>query len=497
LNAILQLIGFLFSGLGAGISRIRTLAPSVARPYVKVLEKLTIFAVGIVTAFVLLGFLAYWVSQLAVFSFLEPMWRIFMLAGGLFAFAFGFLFSVLAAPIVALVAAATVMPPGTTATTGAVEALPWYRWLSPIGLLREVRNLGGEVLKAVRSAINQYIEAARFVLVVSGFWFFFFSFMPRPSVTLLLASLLGLGAVWLNRAYKGIWSWLAQAGVLSVLAFYVLILRFPNVKWFSLLFPTTTPNDLTEGGIKAGARGVKGWMLSWDWFDSTVAAIVLAGGVLLFRWLIQTAPKLKAEATEDEHHKAASAPHDAHAKSSVAGVLGTAVLLLTVVGLVLIIGMGFQGCQREHREVVAEAKARQDLLREQAAAVREARLARPSRPTTPQLVQTGTNSSTAAPADGSGTVWRGLKNPAKHSVDFTNDMWSPRIPRPPRMEGRLEPNLRPVEVRVSGAGDPQGTGRFWRDGDILKAEDAFLEYRFPKNTNVVSVTIGMGYRATN
>ena len=256
------------------------------------------------------------------------------------------------------------------------------------------------------------------------------------------------------------------------------------------------------GNASYGNGGMVGWLQTTCSPTFWLGFMLFAGFfTLLFLFLKKLAREGREAAAEagdqtakaalEKHYTKTTAGTDHHEKKNWVGIaLGTAGVLF----LVALTCTTVAGFHSDHNQKVEESLARQRLYRAQEDAARMARIPAP-RSVTPMLVQSGTTSSTASAPSGNGVVWKGLKNPTKYAVVFTNDMWSPRIPRPPRMAGRLEPNIRPVEVRVSRASDPLGTGRLYRAGDTLRAEDAFLEYRFPENTNVVSVTIGIGFKA--
>ncbi|MEK7169972.1 MAG: hypothetical protein AAB767_01660 [Patescibacteria group bacterium] len=392
------------------------------------------------------------------------------------------------------------------------------------------RYRGGKLVTA-----EGYLSYGRTVLLYETFSLFFLSQIPinhswRVAFGFVLGVFFLVCSGWEWRGKYGHWAKpLIRVAMLVIvlcqLAFFLKSAFLPKVEPVALVMaPVVTTNvvpvgpylvtnvstrvitslkDVDNAVLTATAVGWLEWLQNHltsplFWLGFTLFAGFFTLLFLFLKKLAREGREAAAEAGDpaakaatDRHTKTEKRDnHPGEKKNWVGIAIGVAVVLF-LCALTYTMVAGFHS---DHNLKVEESLARQRLYRAQEDAARIARIP-PPRSVTPMLVQSGTTSSTASAPSGNGVVWKGLKNPTKYAVVFTNDMWSPRIPRPPRMAGRLEPNIRPIEVRVSRASDAPGTGRLYRAGETLKAEDAFLEYQFPENTNVVSVTIGIGYKA--
>jgi len=347
---------------------------------------------------------------------------------------------------------------------------------------------------------KKWLSLARTVIMYETFGLFFLSKFPLHH-SWVMAAMFILGVFFL--IHSG-YEWHSETGgwikpviravMMGIVGIQFVLFIFPGLSPLKFVFrdsSVSSPRDVTNPVLENTVLD------GWHWLQANYASAGFIFSIALITVVttlvaigISHLKKSSKPGTGDKHpaSTAGTDPRDKKSGNWLGVAIGVGVLLLIVIFGVTIV----TGCHQNHILKVAEAKDKHLLADEQMATERAKRIP-PPRTATTMLVQTRTTSSTA-PASNGGEVWHGLKNPTRHRVDFTNALWSPRIPRSPRMEGRLEPNIRPIEVRVSKAGDPPGTGRLYRAGETLKAEDAFLEYRFPGNTNVVSVTIGIGYK---
>lgn len=489
MKSITQLIKFLFSGLGKGLAEIRIMAPPVALPYLLALQRFTLIAVGIPIVCVVVGFGFYWISLLGEWrpdmtswlGYLKPLWRISVLLGGASALGFGTLLAVLAAPIGALISAATVSPQGGTATRVPLEKLPWYHWLSPIGILREFRDIGAGLMQSLRTAIERYISAVRTVLVMAGFGFFFFSALPRPNVTLLLFCIVGVATIWLNRAYRTIWSWLAQAAAIAVMLMWTSLLIFTS------LFPKLEPEKLVLGGKSAKEFSNADLTSRWDVWVAWVAnhwigvAIGLAVMTLLTYLLVKLFAKATTSATTGGVHHAATTSH--HGGGTSSGWIGTALGIALLLLVVAYIGKVVLGAHEDRSaridNQIEDRRARQEILRQTVLAAQV--------PTRTTVVASVPVAPSATPE-----IWCDLRSPTKYTFQFTTN-WSRQIPRPGGMSVRTSPTGLDYEIRENGVRVLEKNSAGMVE---FTSGTRFIEVRSTDATRPpIEMTVGVGHQA--
>ncbi|MDO8619863.1 MAG: hypothetical protein Q7R64_00745 [bacterium] len=506
MNAITRLFKFLLTGLWAGVEWVKQTAPDEAKKYLGALEKLTYVAIGIPTAFVALGFGLYFVSQLSMYSWLrwlgvlEPLWKVSVLTGGVCALVFGILLAIFAAPIGALISSATEIAkaPSDTTTT---DTLPWYRWFSPIGSLREARGIGSELMQSLRRAIERYLDAVRFVLVISGFGFFFYAtLLPRPSLLLLLLFMMGVSTIWLNRAYRTIWAWLAQAGVLGVMLLYWIAFIFPSLNPFAYYFGTS-PKALTMEDLEG--RTATGWNWASGNYNTPMfiaLVVVLIAFVyvvtMLIRAVMRTMPGASTGGDTDHHTATASVHSDGRHGSSgggsgrlmQAGIIALIALVLVVIGTKV---LDFH--ERRGARIGAEEELRRiRLLAEEQVRVSTPRPGNGNGGTT--ATQTPTLDVPMAGATLIATSRRGLKNPKGYVIALSPTGLSEAVPCPPLgMHLRIEPEEfdSMVQIFVNGMKWDRIPGA----QNIVSSDARFFQY-LGKDLPPTNMIVWVGKKST-
>ena len=302
------------------------------------------------------------------------------------------------------------------------------------------------------------------------------------------------------------WEWHSETGgwikpvlrsaVMGIVGIQFVMFIFPNLSPFRFVFRSLTvmsPRDVTNPVLEETVQN--GWLWLRDNYTSAGFIFSIALITVVTTLVIIGISKLKksGKAVMGEHHPKTTAGTDPHArKANWVGIgLGTAAMLF----LFALTYTAIAGFHQGHILKVEESLARQKLYQAQADAARLAKIPAP-RAATPQLVQTGTTSSTATATSGNGgEVWSGLRKPDKHNITLggTNG-WSAEIPKPYGTSIRIVPSelANRVKIQTKGTGD-------WLDWDKAASGGKFPDdtrfVRFSlQSTPTVQATVGVGMR---
>ncbi|OHA21396.1 MAG: hypothetical protein A2849_00160 [Candidatus Taylorbacteria bacterium RIFCSPHIGHO2_01_FULL_51_15] len=437
MNAIIRFFKLLLSGIGQGFRWIGVVTPATAGPYLRALERFTLFAMAIPMLFMLLGIATYEMStSVSWLAGTEPLWRILVAMGGIAGLILSAALGLMAAPLGSVISTLTTPSGGTANARTTENDLRWYQWFSPIGILREVRGIGSELMESIRKAIGRYMEAVRFVLVIEAVGFFFYAALPRPSVTLLVLSVLGVSAIWLNRAYKNIWSRLAQAGMVVVLLLYLIAHLFPSLNPFAYYFKAS-PETLTFRQVEARV-GLWSRILNENLsnpLNNPAFFIFAALGIAIVFWIGSAVTKAIKEmsAREAGNHHATEASTDHHAGQKRSWLMPALCVIALLLGIWML--MKFRESNVRVVEVVPIEQVRARMTSVPAA--------EPAQSMGAKVAPTPTKA--AAPE-----IWCGLKNPEKHILQLTNELWSPRIPKPLGKSVKFAPAGLGLQIRING-----------------------------------------------